>query len=198
MGTASVHEKDDRKGNLCYDSDGRAAWLILNPDSNSSAGPHNREQGTPLKRGGDSCPHRLPLEQAVSIHSTPQKGWRQVGMDARPAKPRSFNPLHPSKGVETQRFPFVEIEISFQSTPPLKRGGDRFPALLLFRLRSFNPLHPSKGVETSDLEASEISEFVSIHSTPQKGWRRPYRWFRRQPGTRFNPLHPSKGVETMV
>ncbi len=61
-----------------------------------------------------------------------------------------FNPLHPSKGVETTLSALGTFgDTRFQSTPPLKRGGD-----LLARHQA----HGGIG--------------VSIHSTPQKGWRR--------------------------
>ncbi len=75
MGTASVHEKDDRKGNLCYDSDGRAAWLILNPDSNSSAGPHYGEQSTPKNGKTRIIPMNADVMQALDAHRHRKGIW---------------------------------------------------------------------------------------------------------------------------
>ncbi len=131
----------------------------------------------PLEGGGDIIPEEQAVEfTTVSIHSTPRRGWRPQFAIPN-TTPSGFNPLHPSKGVETRSAvaPGTVPEVSIHSTP---RRGWRPSG----RRRNnsgrcgFNPLHPSKGVETQgwfDMTGSSVN--VSIHSTPRRGWR-PFQW----------------------
>ncbi len=153
----------------------------------------------PLKRGGDVHVSAYPTGTLGFNPLHPSKGVETWPRARRYDLRSRFNPLHPSKGVETENVKeFQTWGPLFQSTPPLKRGGDVFildadecvgivsihstpqkgwrpPAAVSIEINvgSFNPLHPSKGVETASGLQDDDSQPVSIHSTPQKGWRHP-------------------------
>ncbi len=152
----------------------------------------------PLKRGGDKTT-AISTVAFCMFQSTPplKRGGDGQLVNRHPVEIYSFNPLHPSKGVETSFSSKRRFRPPlFQSTPPLKRGGDPVAYRKRFRVVTFQSTPPLKrGGDVKNIVISIIYKMfqstpplkrggdyhtrrenrpgvtVSIHSTPQKGWR---------------------------